>query len=81
MNSASGGPGSGGKDKVVRRVVLRPEDDPTIAKQFVDNIEQSYTGTDLAGALQLAREARPEPAACCDATISSKCGTRISNAD
>jgi hypothetical protein len=52
----AGGPGAGGKEKVVRRVVLRPEDDPAIAKQFIDNIEQSYTGTDLAGALQLAND-------------------------
>lgn len=49
--------GGGGADKdVVKRAVLRPGLNYTAAREFIDKIEQSYTGTDLPGALQLANE-------------------------
>lgn len=55
-NAASTAGGPPVDKSVVRRLVLRPGYDLTAAKQFIDRIEQSYAGTDLAGALQLANE-------------------------
>jgi hypothetical protein len=45
--------GGAGKD-VVKRAVLRPGLNHSKAKEFIERIEQSYSSTDIAGALQLA---------------------------